>query len=133
MPAVIQRSVTGPKTLTIAADDWLTPMVDVSCCDKALVFVPLGWNGADLTFKAAAQSNEDRLPDDQLAVTPTYADIRDEVGLLVRITPVVPGAWHVVPSKALSCKYLKFQSTNVGSDAKTNQANARALVLLQKS
>lgn len=136
MVASIHRVVIGPKELVIAANESDTDVVDVSSAEKAMVFVPVGWNGADLTFLAAAFSNSDRLDEDKVAEASeglTFYPVCDESGTLLRISNIVAGRWYSLPAGALAVKYLKLRSTQVGGNDETNQADTRRLRLLTKS
>lgn len=132
MPAQIHR-ISWSKNIAIAVNAATTDFLNIESAEKGMVFVPSAWNAADLCFLTTSQSNADRLATDQLPSDPAYALMRDEFGVALRITPVVPGTWHYIPAKALGVKYLQIQSTNVGATTPTNQVDARALVIVLKS
>ena len=137
MPAVILRSHPW-KQLKMLADTALTVVVDVGGMERGMVFVPLNWGTADIAFLAAYESDAYRLAEDtaQAATTvPAFALLRDETGAVVKMTGLVPGCWHLIPTRALAMKYLQLQSTNVGLTVSTptNQAEDCDLILAMKS
>ena len=132
MPATILRSHWW-KNLTMAVNTALTEVLDVGGMASGSVFVPLGWNAADLCFLVAPDSNAYKLAEDTTGATPAFTLLRDAAGVAVRISGVVPGTWHLIPTGALVMKYIQIQSTNVGAITPTNQADARALMVALKS
>lgn len=133
MPAVIHRSVTDPKRLKILANESASEPCDITSGATAAIFVPIGWNAADITFLTCYYEASYVLGENRLASPPAYALLRDENGDALRIKNIVAGAWYVVPAKVMTVKYVKLQSTNAGLDTPTNQADVRELLIAFKS
>lgn len=138
MPATIVRQVVR-KNLAIAVNAAVTDDIDMGGAERGAVFVPVGWDTADICFLGAMESNAytpDKATDAPgvgIQPAPTFSLIRDETGTALRISGIVPGAWHLFPSRVLALKYFRLQSTLVGAVTPTNQSSARALTVVMKS
>lgn len=138
MPATIVRQVVR-KNLTIAVDNAVTDDIDMGGADRGMVFVPVGWDTADICFLVAMESNAytpdfaTDAPGVDIQPEPVFSLLRDETGAALRISGIVPGTWHLFPQRALTAKYFRLQSTLVGAITPTNQSAARTLTVATKS
>ena len=109
-------------TATIGAGAALSEAINLSevVGDAGLVGVPGTWTAAAMGFKVS----------DTLGGT--YSPLRDETGAVVQVSGIQTGAaaWYKLPDALRGAMFIKLWSQTGGSD--TNQAAARALVVMAK-